>query len=264
MLDTASWLPQAQRLAVGEKRYAEHECGAGRKLLLSRDTNGYSAWCFRCSDSGWAPGPKLTLTERVEAARQMAAADASVGARVELPAPQVYDPREWPLEARVWLYKAGLGGPEIARLGAYYHPETQRVVLPVLEDGALVFWQARSVNGRHPKYLSPQVNRAKLLPRYGSGDFITLTEDLLSAFKVGLVAEAWCLMGTHANPRLMAGLLERRAPVRIWLDPDGPGQAAAQKVHRTLTAYGIHSRIVHSERDPKLHTLDQIKDYLCA
>ena len=263
MLDPASWLPQAQALGIGQRRYGEHECGGGRKLLLSRDTEGFSAWCFRCSDRGWAPAPKPSLAERLAAAKQLADADLRASS-VELPEPCVHDPREWPLLARVWLYKAGLGAPEIARLGAYYHPDTDRVVLPVLEAGEVVFWQARSVTGRLPKYLSPPVGKDTLLPRYGSSTTITLTEDLLSAFKVGLVAEAWSLMGTHANPRLLAALLERKAPVAIWLDPDAAGRHAAKKVHSTLTAYGIAARIVRSERDPKLHTLDQIKEYLCT
>jgi hypothetical protein len=262
VLDTASWLPQAQDLQVGEKRYGAHECGEGRKLLLSRDTKGFNAWCFRCSDSGWAPGPKLTLAERLAAAQRLASADTSARVGVELPTPQVFDLREWPLSSRVWLHKAGLGGPEIAKLGAYYHPPTDRVVVPVLEGGNVVFWQARSTTGRLPKYLSPPVARDKLLPTFGRSTIIILTEDLLSAFKLGLVAEAWCLMGTHANPRLIAGLLERRAPVRIWLDPDGPGRAAAQKVNKQLTAYGIEVSVIRSTLDPKLHTFDQIREYL--
>jgi hypothetical protein len=75
MLDLQSWLPKASSLQIGQKRYAEHECGAGRKLVLSRDTSGFSAWCFRCNDSGWAPGPKLSLAERVAEARRAADAD---------------------------------------------------------------------------------------------------------------------------------------------------------------------------------------------
>lgn len=264
MLDTASWLPQAQSLEVGQKRYAEHDCGGGRKLLISRDTKGYSAWCFRCNELGWAPAPKLSLRERLEAAARLASADQTTRASVELPVPQVTDLREWPLLARVWLFKAGLGAPEIARLGAYYHPPTDRVVLPLYEAGNVVFWQARALGDRLPKYLSSPVDRTTLLPTFGSADFVVLTEDLLSAFKVGQVAEAWCLMGTHANSRLVAALMTRKAPVRIWLDPDGPGRAAARKVFKQLNPLGLNVSVIRSARDPKLHSLDQIKEYLCT
>jgi hypothetical protein len=261
VLPLASWFPQAQGLQIGQKRYAEHDCGSGRKLLVSRNTKGYSAWCFRCNDDGFAPGPQLSLAERLAAAKAAAQADIEASG-TELPEPREYDPSEWPMAARLWLYKAGLGGPEIARLGAYYHQPTDRVVLPVLEAGVPVFWQARSVTSRLPKYLSPPSGRDKLLPRFGHATVVTLTEDILSAFKIGLVAEGWCLMGTYANPRLIAALLERNAPVNVWLDPDGPGRRAATKVFKQLRAYGIEPRLIKSTRDPKLHTFDQIKDYL--
>lgn len=260
MLTQESWLPQASSLEIGQKRYTDHECGAGRKLLISRDANGYSAWCFRCNDSGWAPGPRLSLAERLAAAQRAASADEAVRGRVALPEPAAHVLEGWPTDARLWLHKAGLGRPEIARLGAYYHPPTNRVVLPVLEGDEVVFWQARSIDGRQPKYLSPPVDRSTLLPRYGRASSVVLTEDLLSAFKVGLVGEAWCLMGTYANPRLIAALLQRKAPVAVWLDPDAPGRRAAAKVHKQLKAYGIEARVIHSERDPKLHTFDQIKE----
>jgi hypothetical protein len=263
VLEPDSWLPQAAGLEVGQKRYFEHECGGGRKLVIARDMRGFNAFCFRCSDSGWAPPPQLSYAERVALQRHLAQRDADVRAAVELPAPHCYALEEWPAGARLWLHKGGLGGPEIIKLGAYYHEPTNRVVIPVREGDDVVFWQARSIDGREPKYLSPPVDRATLLPRYGRSDTITLTEDLLSAFKIGLVAEAWCLMGTHANARLIAGLLQRQAPVRIWLDPDGPGRRAAAKVFKQLKAYGIEARVIRSERDPKLHFFNEIREYLC-
>lgn len=260
MLEQSSWLPQASSLQIGQKKYAQHECGDGRKLVLSRDSSGYSAWCFRCNDQGWAPGPKLSLAERLAEAARQVHHDSLARRDCSLPEPRVLLGREWPSEAALWLLKAGLGWPEIARLGAYYHPPTNRVVLPVLDGPDAVFWQARSIDGRLPKYLSPPVDRSTLLPRYGAASSIILTEDLLSAFKVGIVGEAWCLMGTYANARLIAGLLERQAPVAIWLDPDAAGRKAAGKVLKQLSAYGIEVRVIRSERDPKLHTFDEIKE----
>lgn len=230
--------------------------------MAQANDRSVNAYCYRCGFKGWAPGPQLSLAERLAANQHMAAADLA-HAKVELPMPQVHDLREWPPEAVLWLLKAGLGAPEIARLGAYYHPDTDRVVLPVLEAGVPVFWQARAVLKGRIKYLSPPTGRDKLVPRYGSGAEVVLTEDLLSAFKVGQVGEAWSLMGTNANPVLIGALLKRGTRVAIWLDPDPAGIRAAQVVLKKLKAYGLQVRRIRSARDPKLHTFEEIKEYLC-
>jgi DNA primase len=180
----------------------------------------------------------------------------------------VHDVSEWPTKAALWLYKAGLGRPEIARLGAYYHPPSDRVVLPILDgSGAPVFWQARAPDKRQPKYMAAEVDRSLLVPKWGLAACPTLTEDILSAFKVGLVAEGWALMGTSASDALVNQLLTRNkhdnaAYVNVWLDPDAPGQRAASKVCKRLQAYGLTVRNIQSPKDPKLMTLQQIKEIL--
>jgi hypothetical protein len=40
----------------------------------------------------------------------------------------MWNPREWPLYARVWLYRAGLSNDDIRALGAYYVERLDRVV----------------------------------------------------------------------------------------------------------------------------------------
>lgn len=103
-----------------------------------------------------------------------------------------------------------------------------------------------------------------MLPRFGSADAVTLTEDTLSAYKVGRVAEGWSLLGTRASARLLTELLARRPPVNVWLDPDGPGQRAAQKLIRQLRGLGLETRNIVSAKDPKLLTYEQIKEILAC
>lgn len=186
--------------------------------------------------------------------------------------PRVSAVSEWPDRAALWLYKAGLGAYEIAQLGAYYHPPSDRVVLPVLDgSGTPVFWQARAVDNRQPKYMAPSVDRSRVLPRWGQAPSPTLTEDILSAFKVGLVGEGWALMGTRVSAHVLALLLARGCSVNVWFDNDLPpkfpvnrGQIMASRVMKQLRAYGIPCRNIVSEKDPKLHTRAEIKEYLCA
>jgi DNA primase len=69
-------------------------------------------------------------------------------------------------------------------------------------------------------------------------------------------------MGTKVSPAICAALLQRGTPVNLWLDPDAAGQRAAVKYRRQLQAYGLTVRNIVSQRDPKLHTLDEIRAIL--
>lgn len=249
-------------------------------MLVSNEGGKLSAYCFRCHESGWAEPPAVSLAERTAALAGWAQADrAALSLEVpatnrqsmsyradllQLPSPGLQEVSDWPAAAKLWLFKAGLGRPEIARLGAFFSPAMQRVVLPVYEAHKLVFWQARAYQpGRNPKYIAPPVDRTKVVPRYGTAEDVTLTEDILSAFKVGLVGEGWAMMGTSMNVGLIANLMARRPRrVNVWLDSDGPGTTASRKVLAKLRSLGIECRGVTTDEDPKLNSRSTIKELL--
>lgn len=261
MLSPQSWLPKAQGLEVGRKLRTDHDCGGGRTLIISRDLYGYRAYCFRCNEHGRAEHPGESLADKLARVRQLQAGDGELPRTAALPLPRVSLLGGGPVWARLWLAKAGLGAAEIERLGAYYHPPTDRVVLPVFEGSTPVFWQARSLH-RQPKYLAPEVDRALVVPRWGSSPSPTLTEDILSAFKVGQVGEGWALMGTRVSTRVINMLLSRGCSVNVWLDPDPAGQRGATKVIKQLRAAGIRCRNIVSTVDPKLVFYSEIKELL--
>lgn len=265
MLTLASWWPQAQALADGQKRRVQHDCGEGNILLVSRSPDGYRAWCFRCNDGGSQPAPAESLADKLARMERQRAGDLAVSASPGLPLPAVLEPAQWPLDARVWLYRAGLSNADIGKLGVYYHPPSDRVVLPVLEAGVPVFYQARAYQkGRAPKYLGPTPRPPKLLPRWGRAPVPTLTEDILSAIKIGMVAEGWAVLGTKVSDHMIAALLRRGSPVNVWLDPDAAGRKGAAKIVKQLRAYGLEVRDIVSTRDPKLHTLEEIREHTTA
>jgi len=261
-LTRESWLPQALLLDEGRSARVAHDCGDGRTLHITRDA-GLRAWCYRCSEGDSAPPPRESTADTLaRMARQRAADEAA--AHPALPEPRVYTVADWPPGAALWFYRAGLGKAEIGKLGAYYHPPTDRAVLPVLRAGVAVFWQARAWQpGRQPKYLGPAAGKAHVIARYGAAPTVTLTEDLLSAFKVGQAGgEGWAVLGTVVNAAAVVELLRRGQPVRTWLDPDAAGRRGAAKIAKQLRAYGLTVRDVVSDLDPKLHTLEQIKEQI--
>lgn len=257
------WITLAQALPLGGKDKVEHDCGPGRPLVIWHRDDGWSAYCHRCHDKLFKPKPLPTLQERLDAKQREAAAVAAVERDTRPPQPAVFDVQEWPSEARLWLYKAGLTVAEIQALGCYYHPPTKRVVLPVVERGAVTFWQARCIFGNGPKYLSMPGGRERCLPLYGEGHAVTLTEDILSAYKISTAGHrALSLMGTSLLPVAFDWIIKHKPVVNIWLDPDGAGQRAASQIRDQLALVGISSRRIMSPRDPKLHSKPGIRDLL--
>lgn len=263
MLSPASWEKHVSDLEIGGRVRVDHDCGPGRTLTVRHDEKGYHAFCFRCNDSGWQPPAPVPLAVRLERMRKMHEAESKFSQSVELPEPQVRAWAEWPEPCRLWLLKAGLTSVDLPRLGAYYHPPTDRVVVPVLtRSGGVLFWQARAVDKRLPKYMAPPVDKSGIVPMYGKAEVVTLTEDLLSAYKVGKVGEGWSLLGTSLSNTALALLIARRCRVNVWLDPDAAGQRAARKVLAKLRSVGIECRSIVSKVDPKLvHRVD-IQEYI--
>lgn len=256
-LDPQTWHPHAEGLPLGRRRRVDHVCGPGRTLLLTHDGTGLHAWCFRCADSGFLPPPAPTLAELL--ARQKQREQANLELTVVQGIPDgVTNVADWPDKAKLWFYKAGLSNVDIKVLDARYVPASERVVLPF----GKTYWLARGFNVA-PKYLGPGNKPSNLFVSYGpKAESVVLTEDALSAYKIGKVTEAWPILGTAVSEKNLSTLLKRGVSVKLWLDPDPPGQRAAKRYMRQLTAYGVKVGNIISTRDPKLHFLSEIKEIL--
>lgn len=266
MLDRASWERHTKQLHnLGQSGRFEHDCGEGRVLKVSHNDDGYTAWCFRCSEAGFIAHPAPSLSERLARLEARRSAEVVASSSVELPLPVNADPHAggWPLAARVWLYKAGLSNDDIMRLGAYYHEPTGRVILPVYDGGKLVYWQGRNPSWKRgdwsQKYINPPVNKSHLCAKYGAGPAIVLTEDILSAFRAARVTESWSLMGTALASGVLADLLKQDRPVVVMLDPDSGGQSATDKIIHKLNLLGVACYAASPHRDPKYLTREETR-----
>jgi hypothetical protein len=259
------WLKFAQSLPEGTHKKYPHHCGPGEPRIVNHKRDGWGWSCFRCPDGqnkGWVPRPAESLTEKLARLQRTKAAEDSVIWDPSLPKPAEYNPQAWPLEARVWLYKAGISNTEIEQLGIYWNSRLARVVLPVRDEaGKLLYWQARTLDKANPrKYLNPHVDKDRLIARYGSGPLLVLTEDLLSAYRVSRAgAEAWSLLGTKITDYIATEIIKADKPVATWLDPDKAGRTNAAKIRRALRAYGVEVRDIQSDKDPKLLTREAIE-----
>lgn len=258
MIDPASFVKYTVGLPLGRRVRVEHDCGPGRTLIVESKDEGYAAYCFRCSDHGFIPHPAPSLSERLAKLERERRVEAKASAQAGLPTPAVCNPQQWPDAARLWLYKVGLSNSDIERFGFYYHEAMRRVVLPVYDQGKPVCWQARALDGRQPKYLNPLVDRSNIAAKYGTGDSIVLTEDILSAARVSRVTEAWSVMGTKLPGGVAMQLVRTGKPVILMLDPDRAGQQGNIRMQRELQMLGIDTRIVVPRRDPKYLTREEL------
>lgn len=262
------WTEYAAELEVGKSVRVSHTCSDDRSMIVSRDSNGASAYCHRCGKVGWLPPPPESMEQKLERIARFKAGDSLLPADpFTLPSPREYDTYNWPIEARVWLYKAGLDDFTIRGLGIYWHRESDRVIVPVnpRPDGTADYYQARAYQpGRQPKYLGPTPRPPKLISKWGAAKEVCLTEDLLSAIKIGTIGgEGWCLLGTRITAHQSAVLLSRGCIVRVCLDPDGAGRKGAGRIMVQLRAYGIEAIDVVFPKDPKLIHVGELRSVLC-
>ena len=250
MTHPANVLALADQLKPGQKRRVEHDCGEGKTLVVSRTERGTSYWCHRCHDKGWIPAER-SLADRIAALNEATEWDGTAQQSLELPGPGKMNPQDWPDAPRLWLYKAGFSNDEIRRHGWYWNPKMERVILPVKVDGKTIYWQGRGFDTARPKALNPTVNREGLVAKYGRGDWIALTEDILSAAKVGGVGEAWALLGTVLSYSTALALSEAGRPVLLMLDDDPAGRRGAAEASKTLNLLGVWNKQVYFGKDPK-------------
>lgn len=239
-----------EALDLGRRIRIEHPCGEGRTLIVGRDHKGISAWCFRCNDKGFVPSER-SLSDRIAALSESTEWDGVAQESLELPGPGKLDPQEWPDTPRLWLYRAGFSNDEIRRHGWYWNPRMQRVILPVKKDGKVIYWQGRGFDPGRPKAINPVANREGLVAKYGNGDWVALTEDILSAAKVGSVGEAWALLGTVLSYSTALTLAEAGRPVLLMLDDDPAGRRGAAAASKTLNLLGVWNKQVYFGKDPK-------------
>lgn len=99
-------------------------------------------------------------------------------------------------------------------------------------------------------------------PLHGNANGLVVTEDVVSAIRVGCTAPACSILGTTCSPEQALHIQRRCSRVFVWLDGDKAGQAGAQHVRRVLRLAGLDVTLVKTSKDPKLYSNREIKEIL--
>lgn len=266
-------LAAAQALPLGGQQRVSH-CGSDKSAVMYHKDEGWSLYCHRCGEPAFTPRPRESLSERLARIERQRSTEAQAASSIVPPMPPVTDPKEWPLGAKVWLYAAGFSNEDISNLGIYYHADTDRVVIPVVDEhGVLIYWQARAYDwtrrSTRPKYLNPKQVSAHMGVWFEGEGPRVLTEDYLSAYRVSKAGFATAtLMGTKLSDKVLARLLTEGRQVLVWLDNDqgrymsNPGQEAAATIVAKLRSVGLSVGNVVGDKDPKKYSRREIVDLL--
>ena len=157
-----------------------------------------------------------------------------------------------------WLAKYGITKTEQIKYRMLWSPSKEQLIFPLYKkDGTLAAWQARNFRQyTKVKYLSHGKIHDLLYPIGKKSDTIFLTEDLLSAIKIGREYWAMPLWGSEASTPLLMRLKTIAKGIVVWLDSDK--WKNGHDITNRARSIGLEAYCMFSVLDPKEYRNDQI------
>lgn len=161
-----------------------------------------------------------------------------------------------------WLRKYGIVDAECTDF--LWSDSKQWLIFPLYDENrVLLAWQARNFGTPKPKYWT-RGNISDILHIVGLGDTAVITEDLLSAIKVGRSSgfAGVPVFGSGIPLKTLTRLYTRFKRVGVWLDMDKWSESL--KTHsRASQLWGPDNvSIILTPKDPKEYSDAEIKYYL--
>ena len=256
--------PSLKELAPGAQVKLVHQhCPAGhttaKKLYVTGTDEGVIAHCWRCGLGG---GAGLREKNHIKARADLVLDSDTISLPADLKTGLVDC---HPL-MNVWLGKAGITQEERDRHSIGWSETRKRAIIPVFMHGKLVAFQERRIlpYDEGPKYLTTRLRGIKH-PLFQTGKTyyggtMVVVEDVLSAIKLGRVANATALLGVFLPDESTQYLLRYKPDlVLVMLDNDNPQVRVQQRrILRRLGAFVKTRRVFMDGRDPKLLSEDQL------
>ena len=234
------------------KSFTTEPCPRCRKK--GRDTRGdnlivYSdggAHCFSCS---YHRHPKFTLNHLTQEVKDD-------NEKAVLPSDFT---REIPAECWKWLLQYGL---PYSYWKAYcgYSPKANRLILTFGTPIKFSIGRAFTVGDRKWKFYGDGHKHTEVFSEQLSKE-VVLVEDLISAHKVAQVTSCVCLFGVEINDLVIKQLKALKRPVTLWLDDD-QYSLLPKKINRLQSLLDWPVRYVHTPKDPKAYTTQEIREIL--
>ncbi len=235
--------------------------GNDRLYVTLKDSGEVLAYCHHCGARGRF---SMDVSKYAVSPRTPTYAGSGVK-KVTLPYDLVEDFTKFPSNVQGWITKYGITPREAEQASIGYSPSLDRVILPCYYKGELEGFEARSITGAEPKSLHYGSRLQQAWPHLTNEKSICLVEDYLSGIKVNRFVNTHVNFGTHLTNDKVKRLKEQFPKVTeafIFFDNDNSQvkglQLQAKKLIEVL--WGIEAVVVLSNKDPKEHTDQELKE----
>lgn len=165
-----------------------------------------------------------------------------------------------------WLKKYGITDEDVEANNFKWSDDKQWLIYPFYDEiGDMLAWQARNFNVDRPKPKYWTAGKIEdVFVFYGKGDTLILTEDVISAIKVGRSSGivGMPIFGSNVSLKRIVRLATQFKSVGIWLDMDKSRESvlarsrASQFIPYTFT--------ILTKQDPKEYTDRQITEIILS
>lgn len=233
-------------------------CSESPALKITNTVDGFTCHCFKCHEHvfSWhedqSKRDRLLRQEHADALTKIKAE----GSR-ELPADfsQSIAPR-----GLSWLGNGGWTLSLIAEYRVGWSESLGRVVFPLYDNNCYQGFTARAVfDKQSPKYWTNAPSDSVWYSGQAA-DSLVITEDILSAGRVGKVTPAASMLGTSIKQATLLRMVRGLSSVCVWLDDDNAGHHAAAKIDSILRWLPVEVHNLCTERDPKHLTTREIRE----
>ena len=245
-----------------------------------------SSYCWSCGFSDMGNSHIVRFLARRDKSLLDESSRVKTLPSVMLPDDSVTD---YPSKALAWIEQYELTRIDLLQNGILWSERESRLLFPFWNDGELLGWQGRlfsssntndshskkwysrgkldmiyhiMFNGRVKNHPSSPLKLGKVGHAMNDATRrIVLVEDVVSALKVSKVGiDAMPLFGVNIKQRWPKIRLLGYSEALLWLDPDM--HIKIIKESRVGCLNGITTHAILSTKDPKCHTLEEIRTYI--
>jgi len=125
---------------------------------------------------------------------------------------------------------------------AYRGLYRNRVIIPIIKNNHIIYFQARSLTDQMPKYMNPEAEKEQIIlneENFDKGKYIIVTEGILDAYSIG--DQGTTMFGAHLNQEFIKKLQSYTDKgLIVCFDNDERGKEELHKIIKEKYAHPLN------------------------